>query len=69
LLAIATGVKTEVGVPKIELQTQNIMRRAKETNKTPEQVRDEGLQGLEHWVLPYLLAAPAGAAALTQRRD
>ena len=57
------------GAPKLELQTQNIMRRAKETNKTPEQVRDEGLMGLEHWVLPYLLAAPVGAAAVTQRQD
>jgi len=69
LLANATGVQTEAGVPKLELMTRNIMKRAEETGKSPERVRDEGLQGLEHWMLPYMLAAPVGAAAVTQRQD
>lgn len=58
-----TGVKTALGAPKLELQAQQIGRRAQETGKSPEQVRDEGLQGLEHWLVP-LVGGPTAAALL-----
>jgi hypothetical protein len=59
------GVKTAIGAPKLELQAKQIMRRAKETGKSPEQVRDELYQGLEHWMVPAA-AVPAGATLFNQ---
>lgn len=63
-----TGVETALGAPKLELQAQQIARRARETGKSPEQVRDEGLQGLEHWLVP-LVGGPAAAAAMFGQRE
>lgn len=63
-----TGVETALGAPKLELQAQQIARRARETGKSPEQVRDEGLQGLEHWLVP-LVGGPAAAAAMFSQRE
>ena len=57
------SVETALGAPKLELQAQQIARRAAETGKSPEQVRDEGLQGLEHWLVP-LVGGPTAAAML-----
>lgn len=42
-----TGVKTEIGAPKLEIITNLIERRAAKTGKSPEQVRDEYLTGKE----------------------
>jgi len=63
-----TGVDTALGAPKLELQAQQIARRARETGKSPEQVRDEGLQGLEHWLVP-LVGGPTAAAMLGNSSD
>jgi hypothetical protein len=68
-----TGVETALGAPKLELQAQQIARRsadleAQGIRKSPEQVRDEGLQGLEHWLVP-LVGGPAAAAAMFGQRE
>jgi hypothetical protein len=61
----AVGVETELGAPKLELMAKQIMRRSRETGKTPQRVLKEGLAGKEHWMLP-LGGAIGGAGLLDQ---
>ncbi len=45
LYAPQTGVKTDIGAGKLELLSEHIMRRAKQTGVTPEEMRDLILSG------------------------
>ena len=40
-----TGVDTPVGAPKLELIAEKIMQTARQTGKSPEEVRDAYLMG------------------------
>jgi len=59
----ASGVKSKLGAPKLELQAINIAKRAIDEGKSVEQVLREGYLGKGKWVVP-LAAAPAVGAAL-----
>lgn len=65
VFAPATGVKTKIGAPKLELQAERIMQRAKETGESPERIRDMllGPNPKGHWAL---VPAAAGAPTLSE---
>jgi len=48
VFAPQTGVETAIGAPKLELWSEQIMRRAKELGMQPETVRDLILMGKQH---------------------
>jgi hypothetical protein len=69
VFAPQTGVFTQIGVPKLELQAINIMKRAQQTGLPPELIRDMGLapdiygKG-QRWLGHWGIVGPAGLPVL-----